>query len=214
MRLLFLFYFTCFWLFFVNLKNKLAKTDPSVLLKIPRGQIRVNIKIVHQSLRYHDGYVRKKPLLQSKWALFQSSSPLFQLVHCQMYWDKLSTSWILKNHIQVLRHLFKFSIKLQIRQFHVVVVEWRQRNVQKVWCTRKVVVLLTKAIFTLCQIAFAPPQKSYRIGLLFTDKDGGFGAISVTERSLADLESVASHMGEVLCHTLEECEYLFDPSQK
>ena len=30
----------------------------------------------------------------------------------------------------------------------------------------------------------------------------------------ADLKSGASHIGEVLCHTLEQCEHLFGPSQK
>ena len=43
----------------MNLENQLAKTNPSVLLKIPRAQICVNIKVINQSLRYHDGYVRK-----------------------------------------------------------------------------------------------------------------------------------------------------------
>ena len=41
------------------------------------------------------------------------------------------------------------------------------------------------AMFTLCRIVFAPPRKSYRLGLLFTHKNGDFGAISVTERSCA-----------------------------
>ena len=40
-------------------------------------------------------------------------------------------------------------------------------------------------IFTSYRIAFAPPRKSYRIQLLFTHKNGDFGAISVTERSCA-----------------------------
>ena len=34
-------------------------------------------------------------------------------------------------------------------------------------------------------IAFVPAQKPYRIGILFTRKNGDFGAISVTERSCA-----------------------------
>ena len=46
---------------------------------------------------------------------------------------------------------------------------------------------LAKAIFTLLRvnIAFAPAWKPYRIGLLFTHKNGDFGAISVTGRSCA-----------------------------
>ena len=33
-------------------------------------------------------------------------------------------------------------------------------------------------MLTLTQAAFAPPRKAYRIGLLFTDKNGDFGTIS------------------------------------
>ena len=39
--------------------------------------------------------------------------------------------------------------------------------------------------FILYQTAFAPARKPYRIELLFTDKNGDFGAISVTEQSCA-----------------------------
>ena len=38
--------------------------------------------------------------------------------------------------------VFPFSTKREIKQFHVVVVRRRQRNVQKAWCTCKVVGLL------------------------------------------------------------------------
>ena len=38
-------------------------------------------------------------------------------------------------------------------------------------------------MFTLYGIAVAPAQKPYRIGLLFTHKNGDFDAISVRERS-------------------------------
>ena len=36
-------------------------------------------------------------------------------------------------------------------------------------------------------IAFPPTRKPYRVGLLFTDKNGDFAEISVTERSCAAL---------------------------
>ena len=49
-------------------------------------------------------------------------------------------------------------------------------------------------MFTLYRVAFTPPQKSYRMGLLFTDKDDDFGAISDRAKPLADLESGASHV--------------------
>ena len=42
--------------------------------------------------------------------------------------------------------------------------------------------------------------------VLFTQKNGDFGAISVTERSRAELESGASHVGWVLSHSLVQCE--------
>ena len=44
---------------------------------------------------------------------------------------------------------------------------------------------------------FAPAQKPHRIGILFTRKNGDFGAISVTERSCAApiSQSGASHIG-------------------
>ena len=50
-------------------------------------------------------------------------------------------------------------------------------------------------MFTLYQKAFAPPRKLYRIGLLFTHKNGCGGAISVTERgSTATISKVESDM--------------------
>ena len=39
-----------------------------------------------------------------------------------------------------------------------------------------------KAMFTVYRRACAPPRKSYRIGLLFTQKNGCGGVISETER--------------------------------
>ena len=45
------------------------------------------------------------------------------------------------------------------------------------------------------EVAFAPARQLYRIGLLFTHKNGDFGANSVTER-LAGLENGASHTSE------------------
>ena len=45
--------------------------------------------------------------------------------------------------------------------------------------------LYLQAMFTLYRKAFAPPRKSYRIGLLFTHKNRCGGAISVTKQSCA-----------------------------
>ena len=53
-----------------------------------------------------------------------------------------------------------------------------------------------KKMLTLCRVAFAPARKLYRIGLLFTRKNGDFGAISVTERSCAaPISKVESYIG-------------------
>ena len=66
-----------------------------------------------------------------------------------------SWSWISRGHIQaqiekkIRRCLFTSSIKREMRHFHVVVVQKLERNVQKVWCTCEVVVLLIKPIVFL-----------------------------------------------------------------
>ena len=44
---------------------------------------------------------------------------------------------------------------------------------------------MTDSVFKPYQIALAPARKPHRSGLLFTHKNGHFGAISVPERSLA-----------------------------
>ena len=58
----------------------------------------------------------------------------------------------------------------------------------------------SKAVFTIYQIAFAPAKKPYRIGLLFSHKNGDYGAISVTERGCAALISnVERHISNKFC---------------
>ena len=53
-----------------------------------------------------------------------------------------------------------------------------------------------KKMLTLCRVALAPARKLYRIELLFTHKNGDFGAISVTERSCAaPISKVESYIG-------------------
>ena len=55
----------------------------------------------------------------------------------------------------------------------------------------------SEALVTLYQVAFTPAQKPYRIGLLFTQKYGDFGAISVTEQSCdAPIFKVESHISD------------------
>ena len=56
-------------------------------------------------------------------------------------WDPYPSS---EREIIFRRRLFTFSIKCNIKQFHVVVMQKRQRNLQKIWCTCKGVVLPSK----------------------------------------------------------------------
>ena len=52
-------------------------------------------------------------------------------------------------------------------------------------------------MLTLYRIALAPSRKSNRIRLLFTDKNGDFGAISVKERSCAlPISKVESYISD------------------
>ena len=52
---------------------------------------------------------------------------------------------------------------------------------RKAFC--RVHIQIQAVMITLYRVAVAQARKSYRIGLLFTRKNGDFGAISVTERS-------------------------------
>ena len=61
--------------------------------------------------------------------------------------------------------------------------------------------LYSQAMFTLYRIAFAPPRKSYRIGLLFTHKNCCGGAISVTEQKCAaPISKVESQISKRCSH--------------
>ena len=52
-------------------------------------------------------------------------------------------------------------------------------------------------MITLYRTAFASVRTSYPMGLLFTHKNGEFGAISVTERnSAAPISKVKSHISD------------------
>ena len=61
---------------------------------------------------------------------------LYSLEPCPSSWER-----------KFCRPLYTSSIKRENRHFHVVVVQWRQRNVQKNWYTCKVVGLLKSAAF-------------------------------------------------------------------
>ena len=102
---------------------------------------------------------RKRRLKLIKFAFFQSLSRLLQLIHFVKYnWtlfepnskEPCSSS---ERKRKFSRRLFTSSIKRGIRHFHVVSVQWRQRNVQKSvmhsWCTCRVVVLPIQPIAIL-----------------------------------------------------------------
>ena len=63
--------------------------------------------------------------------------------------------------------------------------------------------VVIKVVFTLYQVAFSPPRKSYQKELLFTHKNSSSGAISVTNRSCAEpISIVESHISDRCCATL------------
>ena len=67
----------------------------------------------------------------------------------------------LERERKICRRLFTSSMKRKIRHFHVEVVRWRQRNVQKkAWCTCKIVVLVNKPIAFLSFSSPSPSQSS------------------------------------------------------
>ena len=53
------------------------------------------------------------------------------------------------------------------------------RLIFTIWSESLAQVNLIKATFTLYRIAFAPARKPYQIGLLFTQKNGDLGVVSV-----------------------------------
>ena len=69
------------------------------------------------------------------------------LVQFVKWWQFLFWSWILKECIEVQEKKKRVAVlgrhpqKREIRYFHVVVVQWRQRNVLKAWCMCRVFVL-------------------------------------------------------------------------
>ena len=70
---------------------------------------------------------------------------------CQMQTNSsgakfLSTISKLIKRKKIMSLMFTFFTKREIRHFHVVVVQWRLRNVQKAWCTCKIVVFSCQAI--------------------------------------------------------------------
>ena len=60
-------------------------------------------------------------------------------------------------------------------------------------------------------IAFVPPRKSYRIGILFTHMKGDFDAISMTERNcVTPISKVETHVLDKLGVYSLSCRLTFD----
>ena len=58
-------------------------------------------------------------------------------------------------------------------------------------------------IFTPCRMALTSARKPYRIEIVFTHKNGDFGAISITERSCpAAISKVEPRISDKFCATL------------
>ena len=102
------------------------------------------------SLGNNDGYGNTNKKVNSRCLkLYSAYSISFNL----SYVGKFFCCWILKDFIKV--HEKKKNVvylcsrprqNAKNRHFHVVVVHWRLRNVQKAWCTCKVVVLLISPV--------------------------------------------------------------------
>ena len=60
-------------------------------------------------------------------------------------------------------------------------------------------------MFTIYREAFPPAQKPYRIGILFTHKNGDFYAISLTERICATpISKLESHISDMCSHSISD----------
>ena len=114
-----------------------------LLIKINRGHVRhvMSVKFLHVLFSYTRIYIT-----------FNSTSPAFyfsftvSLFVCDHFKGPYSSS---EREIKFRRCLFTSTIKREIRHFHVVVVQKRERNVKKVWCTCEVVLLLINPIVFL-----------------------------------------------------------------
>ena len=71
------------------------------------------------------------------------------------------------------------------------------RLIFTIWSKSLAQANLIKAMFTLYRIAFAPARKPYQILLLFTQKNGDLGVVSVMERSCSrPIAKVESHISD------------------
>ena len=107
-----------------------------------------------ETLRSNDATATRTSLKNWIWVLsvFIAIIPTHLLCKCKQTLLRLNSKGPYpssEREIKFRRCLFTFSIKRKIRHLHVVVVLKQQKNVQKVWCTCKVVVLLIKPFLLL-----------------------------------------------------------------
>ena len=140
-------------------------------------------KKLKETLRSNDATATKTSL--KKWiCVLHSLSQLFlltYLVKCTRTLLNLNSKGPYsssESEIKFLPCLFTFSTKHEIRHFHVLIVQKRQRNEQKAWCTCKVVLLLIKRLLFLevllavVSLNFKAPNLK-KIGDYLQPKPGG-----------------------------------------
>ena len=109
----------------------------------------VVVVIIIRELKQRRGRRRRlrKRHLKSQFPLLQTLSRLFHLVQfvkCWHFFLALNSKRLYQSSGKEKEShclVFTSSTKREIRYFYVAVVRWRQRNVQKAWCTCRVVVL-------------------------------------------------------------------------
>ena len=93
--------------------------------------------LTHRELKQQRRRRPRKRHLKSEFALLQTLSRLLYLVHfvkCWQFFLEMNSKRLHQSsgkEIETRSLVFTSSEKREIRQFHVVVVHWRQRNVQK-----------------------------------------------------------------------------------
>ena len=144
---------------------------------IANSSLRASLAICHrrQGLQRKRHFEKAFTFIQTLFRLFQSA----ENVKCRRISLEL-ISWgphsSLERERKTHRRLFTSSIKLEIRHFHVVVMQWWQQNVQKSVITCKVVVLFNKPIAFLAFSLPSPWSLPNRPGLhviaTIADKNG------------------------------------------
>ena len=149
---LFLFFFFL-WrvVVYVQAYNKVSRVNSTeIVFDVRRPVSGVRIR----SLSIDDGDGSENATFKMNSRFFQTLTRLFQCaenVKCRrislemVSWGPLSS---LERERKIRRHLFTSSIKRKSRRFHVLVVQWRQRNVQKsvmhvLFCQSKPTAFLT-----------------------------------------------------------------------